>query len=201
MVAGASTVLMLGKNTNTANQGELRYTYNGDGSTDNRFEFGFSNIQPFVFFNAGGKVGIGTSAPNGLFELGSDQGRKPSTSTWTITSDARVKNIEGQYLKGLHEIVELNPIVYHYKNTRNKTFSSDVLAQENVGLTAQEVQKVFPEAVGVDPDGTLNLNMHSILIAQINSIKELNEKVEQQQVQIELLLTKMNELVNQMNQK
>jgi hypothetical protein len=201
MISGASTVLMLGKNTSTGNQAELRYTYNGEGSPDSRYEFGFANIQPNVIINASGRMGIGTFSPGGLLELGSDQGRKPSTSTWTITSDARVKNIEGQYSKGLNEIVQLNPIVYHYKNALNKTFSADVLAQENVGLTAQEVQTVFPEAVGVDTDGTLNLNMHSIFIAQINAIKELNEKVEEQQVQIELLLTKMNELVDQMNHK
>src|SRR5688572_11883729 len=30
MLAGASTVLMLGKNTTTGNQAEMRYTYNGD---------------------------------------------------------------------------------------------------------------------------------------------------------------------------
>lgn len=155
-----------------------------------------------------GNVGIGTSAPNGLFELTLDQGRKPSTSTWTITSDARVKNIEGQYTKGLNEILQLNPILYHYKNTSTKTFSPEVLATENVGLTAQEVQQVFPEAVGVDPDGTLNLNMHPILIAQINAVKDLNSKVEQQQLiidhqqeLIQNLTAKLDEVLNQLSAK
>ena len=150
-------------------------------------------------------MGIGVFNPGGQLELSLDQGRKPSTSTWTITSDARVKNIDGQYTKGLNEIVQLNLIVYHYKNTREKTFSADVLAAQNVGLTAQEAQEVFPEAVGVDPDGTLNLNMHSIFVAGINAIKELNDKVEEQQSiinnqqqQINELMVKLDLMVNQM---
>jgi hypothetical protein len=104
-----------------------------------------------------------------------------------------VKNIEGHYAKGLKEIIQLNPILYHYKNTSNKTFSPEVLAAENVGLTAQEVQQVFPEAVGKDQDGTLNLNMHSILIAQINAIKELNAMIVSQQQQIDELKAKLEE--------
>lgn len=46
-------------------------------------------------------VGIGTTTPGGLFELNLDQGRKPSTNTWIITSDARLKDIE----EGLHQRV------------------------------------------------------------------------------------------------
>ncbi|HLF64261.1 MAG TPA: tail fiber domain-containing protein [Saprospiraceae bacterium] len=125
-----------------------------------------------------GNVGIGTTTPGGLFELSLDEGRKPSTSTWTITSDERLKNIDGDYTKGLNEILQLEPVRYHYKNGANRAFGPDVLATENVGLTAQAVQKVFPEAVGKDEDGTLNMNLHPILIAQINAIRELNAKVD-----------------------
>ena len=205
MATGSQAVLIMGKNNGTNNQAELRFNYDGANSTNNRYEFGFANTQPAVFMNAAGRMGIGVFNPGGQLELSLDQGRKPSTSTWTITSDARVKNIDGQYTKGLNEIVQLNPIVYHYKNTREKTFSADVLAAQNVGLTAQEAQQVFPEAVGVDPDGTLNLNMHSIFVAGINAIKELNTKVEEQQAvidnqqqQINELMAKLNLVLNQM---
>ena len=125
-----------------------------------------------------GRVGIGVSSPGGQFELGLDQGRKPSTNTWTITSDERLKNIEGDYSKGLKEILLLHPISYHYKNVGEKTFNPQVLAMQNVGFSAQEVQKVFPEAVGKDDDGYLNFNIHSILVAEVNAFKELNAKVE-----------------------
>lgn len=136
-------------------------------------------------------VGIGTT-PGGQFQLSLDQGRKPSTSTWTIVSDERLKNIDGAYTKGLKEIMQLNTIAYHYKNVGERKFEEQVLNTQAVGFSAQDVQKVFPEAVGQDADGFLNLNIHSIIIAQVNAIKELgasneakNEKIAELQRQLD----------------
>lgn len=56
-----------------------------------------------------------------------------------------------------------------------------------MGFPAQEVQKIFPEAVGTDEDGYLNLNIHAILISYLNAIKE-------QQVQIADLQKELAEL-------
>lgn len=140
---------------------------------------GANNIY-HVWVKSTGRVGIGTNTPGGQFELSLDQGRKPSTNTWTITSDERLKNIHGAYVKGLNEILKLNPITYHYKNGSGREFSKEVLEQECIGFSAQEVKKIFPESVGVDEDGYLNLNIHAVLIAQVNAIKELNTKVEKQ---------------------
>jgi hypothetical protein len=138
-----------------------------------------------------GRVGIGTTSPGGEFELSLDQGRKPSTNTWTTTSDVRLKNIEGTYTKGLEEILQLQPITYHYKNVGERKFAEPVLNTLNVGFSAQDVQKIFPEAVGIDPDGYLNFNMHSILVAYVNAIKELNKKIEEQKKGMEELKAKI----------
>jgi hypothetical protein len=126
---------------------------------------------------SGGNVGIGTATPNGLFELGLDQGRKPGTSTWIIVSDARLKNTVGQYTKGLNEILQLNPITYQYRNSDARIFNEEVLNQEFAGFNAQDVQQIFPEAVGMDEDGFLNLNMHAILVAYVNAFKEQQNQI------------------------
>jgi hypothetical protein len=141
-----------------------------------------------------GNVGIGTPTPNGLFELGLDQGRKPGTSTWTITSDERLKTIHGNYSKGLEEILKLQPITYNYVNSGNRTFEEKVLQKEFSGFSAQAVQKIFPEAVDFDEDGYLNLNIHSILIASINAIKELDAKNKVMEIQIEEIKTQQEEI-------
>ncbi len=57
------------------------------------------------------------------------------------------------------------------------------MQEEAIGFSAQEVQKIFPEAVGVDDDGYLNFNMHSILVAYVNAIKEQQAMIEQLQTQ------------------
>ena len=139
-----------------------------------------------------GRVGIKSFSPGGLFELGFDEGRKPSTSSWTIVSDERLKTIKGNYTKGLKEILQLNTITYYYRNAGERQFQPEVLKNLNVGYSAQEVQKIFPEAVGVDDDGYLNLNMHAILVAYTNAIKEQQTQIDEQQKQI-LELRKQNE--------
>ncbi|QLH47155.1 MAG: tail fiber domain-containing protein [Bacteroidota bacterium] len=75
--------------------------------------------------------------------MGLDEGRKPGTNTWTIVSDARLKQIHGSYAKGLNEILQLQPIRYHYQNTENRQFPLAVLNQEQIGFSAQDVQKYF----------------------------------------------------------
>jgi hypothetical protein len=148
-----------------------------------------------------GNVGIGTITPGGLLELGLDQGRKPGTSAWTVTSDERLKTIEGAYTKGLSEILQLNPIKYHYKNVGERQFKEEVLKKQQIGFSAQEVQRLFPEAVEVDDDGYLNLNIHAVLIAYTNAVKELNAKAESQQKTIEEQKKAMEELKLQYDER
>ena len=166
----------------------------------------FDNSDEDISFRTGGNttrmtlinsgyLGIGTATPAGQLELSLDEGRKPASSTWTITSDARLKNVTGDYHKGLTEIIALKPIRYNYKNTDKRTFEQDVLNKEAYGFLAQEVQTVFPEAVGVDDDGYLNFNLHPILIASINAFKELNTKYEEVKSENEALKDKLNALL------
>ena len=119
--------------------------------------------------------------PNGWLQLAADLAQKPGTSTWIISSDERLKTINGSYTKGLAEIIKLNTITYKYKNVGEKKFEDKVLQTTQIGFSAQEVQKIFPEAVGVDQDGYLNLNIHAILVAYVNAIKELDAKNKEQE--------------------
>lgn len=176
----------------------------------NTGDFTFNTNQMFLQRSTG-RLGLGTLTPGGQLELSLDQGRKPATSTWTITSDARLKNIIGKYNKGLSEIIQLQPITYYYKNNKDRTFDEKVLSAQAYGFSAQDVQKLFPEAVSTDEDGYLSLNIHPILIAAINAIKELNMQkgdvsdknetitkmqlqIDKQQQQIDMLIQKLNEL-------
>ena len=140
-----------------------------------------------------GDIGIGTATPGGQFELSLNEGRKPGSTTWTVVSDSRLKRIDGNYTKGLNEIIQLKPIRYHYKNNGDRKFEQEVLDTEFSGFIAQEVQPLFPDAVLVDEDGFLNFNMHSILVASINAIKELHAKI----VDLEQNQTEVTELKKQ----
>ena len=63
-----------------------------------------------------------------------------STQTaWSSLSDERLKNITGTYETPLDDIKQIKPIKYTWKKHEN--------ARNQVGVTAQPVMNVVPEAV------------------------------------------------------
>ncbi len=83
-----------------------------------------------------------------------------------IASDLRLKNINGSYTKGLNEVLAIKPVTFYY--------NADATATEKIGVIAQDVQKVFPEAVKKMPGGYFGVDNAPIFFAMINSLKELD---------------------------
>ncbi len=120
--------------------------------------------------NSSGNVGIGTDSP-GSYKLNvNGSAAKPGGGSWSNSSDRRLKNILGNYEKGLEAISKLRPVKFQYKKGNPRGLPSD---ESYIGFIAQEVQKVFPEAVSPDKDGYLDFNMHSINVAVVNALGEL----------------------------
>jgi len=130
----------------------------------------------------GGSIGIGTT-PSYQLQLSLDSAAKPTTNTWTIASDERIKTNIQPYAKGLAELCQVNPITYDYNGK-----GGIAAGPGGVSILAQELQPVFPECVGsykakleeTDEEeiDILNYNGHAITFALINAVKELNTKVE-----------------------
>lgn len=150
-----------------------------------------------------GNVGIGLTNPTYQLQLSTDSAAKPGTSTWTIASDERLKDIRAPFNRGLNEILGLNTVYFSYKADNALSLPSQ---KEYVGIKAQDVQKVIPEAVSVDKKGYLHVTNDSIIWTAINAIKELygkflghDEQIAQQARQIASKADK-NELIT-LNQK
>ena len=121
-----------------------------------------------------GNVGIGTTAPTYQLQLSTDSAAKPGTSTWTIASDMRLKDIRAPFTRGLDDLMGLNTIYFNYKKDNPLGLPSD---KEYVGIKAQDAQKVIPEAVSTDDKGYLHVTNDSIIWTAVNAIKELYAKV------------------------
>ena len=142
-----------------------------------------------------GKVGIGTTAMAYQLQLSTNSAAKPSTNTWTIASDVRVKENIQEYTKGLSEIVQLEPKTYDY----NGKAGFDSSMKGNIGIIAQDVKDIFPETISTynaklneeDEEETelYNFDSHALTFALINSVKELNAEVQ-------ALRKELNELKN-----
>ncbi len=86
----------------------------------------------------------------------------------TASSDERLKtNIEG-WNRGLDAILALKPREFNWSEASGLDQS-----QKYVGLIAQEVLEAIPEAVGTDPQGMHSLSDRPIMMALVNSVKEL----------------------------
>ncbi len=84
-------------------------------------------------------------------------------------SDRRLKNIGDAYKAGLDELKKLN--FYHY------TFKSDESKTPRVGVIAQDLQKIFPDAVIKGEDGFLMIRWEDMFYAVINAVKELDQRL------------------------
>lgn len=98
------------------------------------------------------------------------EARKPGGGSWLNSSDGRLKDIKGEYDRGLAAIVNLKPTKFFYRHSNPRELPTD---REYIGFVAQEVQKVFPEAISEGSDGYLDFNMHPVNVAVVNAIKEL----------------------------
>ena len=85
------------------------------------------------------------------------------------TSDRRLKNVGEKYTAGLAELKQLD--FFHY------TFKKDEKKIPHVGVIAQDLQKVFPDAVTKGEDGYLRIRFEDMFYAVINAVKELDNKI------------------------
>ncbi|MDD5489726.1 MAG: tail fiber domain-containing protein, partial [Candidatus Moranbacteria bacterium] len=149
-----------------------------------------------------GKVGIGMTAPStytldvGGGAAGNDiRGYDVYTHDGSATSfsDARLKTVQGSYARGLDEILALNPQYYHYKSTNSLGLASQ---ETVVGVMAQDVQRLIPEAVKMTPSGYLSLTQGPIFYAMINAVKEQQNLITQNSERITQTNLKIDENIS-----
>ena len=97
-----------------------------------------------------GNVGIGTMFPSAQLELSTDSAKKPSTNTWTIASDSRLKtNITEADKDRCLEIVRQIPLKRY--TWKNEVYSQEAVKDRSkLGWIAQDVESIFPKAVGTN---------------------------------------------------
>ena len=154
----------------------------GTGSTVAHF---VSNNASLMYIREDGNIGINTTSPSFDLHCNGSAG-KPGGGSWSTASDERLKAVHGNFTRGLEEIQQINPVSYNYKQNNELDLPTE---QEYVGVIAQEVQNIIPEAVEEMESGYLAVNNDPIIWALLNAIKE-------QQMQIENYKS-----VNQMQQK
>ena len=115
-------------------------------------------------------------------EVGVRTERNQNTWGWSVVEvsdehplgldfcDRRLKNVGEVFKGGLDEIKKLEVFNYTYKKDKDKT--------PRVGVMAQDLQKIFPNAVFKGDDGFLRIRMEDMFYALVNAVKELDKKID-----------------------
>lgn len=116
---------------------------------------------------ADGRVGIGTNSPSDkLHVAGIVRG-----TDFIKSSDIRYKKNIEEIPDSLEKLLHLRGVTYDW---RTNEFSDNGFKQtRDMGVIAQEVKVVFPEAVLTDEDGFLSVSYSELVAPLINAIKEL----------------------------
>jgi hypothetical protein len=154
--------------------------------TDNNLYFAYANdaslanaaadftVNPLVVTSTnGGRVGIGTNAPDQKLSVNGDAS-KTGGNTWLAFSDERLKNIRGTFNTGLKAVMQLQPLRYEYRPNNAMGVTPN---GEHIGFAAQAVQKVIPEAVTANANGYLMVHGDPIIWTMLNAIKEQQQEI------------------------
>jgi hypothetical protein len=126
-----------------------------------------------MFITSGGNIGIGTTSPSYKLHV---EGNVSGISIYAshdiaafsdITVKKEVKRIEN----AIEKVKELNG--YTYVRTDDET------GTRRAGVIAQEVQKVLPEVVSANPDGTLNVAYSNMIALLIEAVKEQQNEIDE----------------------
>jgi hypothetical protein len=119
---------------------------------------------------AEGRVGIGTSAPVGQLHVNSpDVYKTDGVATWTDSSDIRLKKDIAPLERPLEMMLKLKGVAFEYTERE----SARLLPGTQIGFVAQDVEKVFPEWVGRNPDGYRNLKISGFEALSVEALREL----------------------------
>jgi hypothetical protein len=131
-----------------------------------------------------GSLGLGGVQPGStyLLQLSRDAAAKPSTSTWTVYSDRRLKEaIVPADLERCYAIVRSVPLSRY--TWRDDVLSPlDVPDRSKLGWIAQDVATAFPKAVEAQQaygfDDCLSLNADQMIAALYGTVQLLQRRLE-----------------------
>ena len=131
-------------------------------------------VQGYVWQHFAGKSGHGDAIGRGHSktwgnELAMYNDSVPAWPYSDMSSDRRLKYVGKESTSGLDKIRKIKVFNYTFKKDENK--------EPHVGVIAQELQKIFPDAVKKGEDGFLRIRMEDMFFAVINAIKELDTRV------------------------
>ncbi len=149
------------------NSNDWGYRYNHAVSWIKEFDdLGYDKTMSMAVYGGEYESGHGRTKQEECYKIAD----RYDLSNWcTYISDRRLKDIIGENLDAMDKINRLKVYDYKYKNS----------PVPHVGVMAQHLKKVFPNAVSKDEKDFLQIRHEEIFYAMVNALKQLDAKVKQ----------------------
>jgi hypothetical protein len=150
------------------------------------------------YFTGTGRLGLSVSSPSYQLQLSSNSAAKPTSSSWTVVSDARLKTDITAFTEGLSIIQQIEPVWFNYNGKAGMPVN-----ERGVGTIAQELQKIAPYMVNEweyvndetgEKENYLGVDYGAMDFLLVNAIKEQQQQIETQGATIEKLEAQINAL-------
>jgi len=126
-----------------------------------------------------GSLGVATSSPAYQLDVNGTARVTTLIETSALKYKTNIQPLDSQ----LSKVTQLEPVTFDWIDKPNP--------KTNIGLIADEVEKIYPEFVSKTEDGEIEgIEYSKLTTVLIQSIKELKEIVDKQQEQINVLLNK-----------
>lgn len=161
----------------------------GYAGTNNAFDFVLRTgaVSRIFLQHSSGNVGIGTNSPSQRLTVA---GNICATGTIGACSDIRYKTNLLPLSNVLASVLSLNPIYYNWK--RDFKGYTD---QRQIGFSAQEVEKLYPEMVQTDAEGYKAVDYSRMTPVLVEAIKEQQQEISQLKAKLERMETQMAALL------
>ncbi|HET6646245.1 MAG TPA: tail fiber domain-containing protein [Pyrinomonadaceae bacterium] len=136
-------------------------------------------VEEKFVITSGGNAGLGTSDPTDKLHVVGDfrlagAARKLGGGGWTIQSDSRLKKDVVPITEALEKLLQLHGFNFEWRDPERM----GNLSGPQMGLVAQEVEKVFPEWVSKDSQGYSELTLRGFEALVIEALRELKLEVD-----------------------
>lgn len=153
--------------------------------------------------DSSGNIGIGTNAPdnkltvqgtthligtttiNGNLFIASGNSISCPSCSPAITSDERLKTDLKKLVNPIENLQLLNG--YSYKFNTQEYPERKMTDKTQIGIVAQELEKVYPELVETDVDGFKKVNYSQFTAVLLEAIKQQQAQIDQLRKEVELL--------------
>jgi hypothetical protein len=136
-----------------------------------------------------GNVGIGTSTPSYKLHV---NGSVAGVGAYVNLSDARFKKNITPLTNALETVLGLRGVSFEWRAEEHPEL--DFEPGRQVGLVAQEVAKVLPEAVSQDSEGTCALAYSKVVPVLVEAINEQQAALQTKEAELQALQRRLDGL-------